>query len=76
MEEIMNAHTRLPHLIALEQISEGLHQSFTTVIQTLLKWEHNYQTRKELAKMGPHLLDDIGLTKIDVEQELKKPFWK
>lgn len=30
----------------------------------------------QLAKEGPHLIDDIGLTLRQVQGELEKPFWQ
>ena len=32
--------------------------------------------RRVLAELDDHLLEDIGLTRADVEQELKKPLWR
>ena len=32
--------------------------------------------RRVLAELDDHLLEDIGLTRADMEQELKKPLWR
>lgn len=42
-------------------------------------WDDRIRFRRELghkAKANPHLIDDIGLTKRQVETEIAKPFWK
>lgn len=38
-------------------------------------WVHNVKTRRELALMDPHLLNDIGMTELEARRELVKPFW-
>ncbi|TCN29076.1 DUF1127 domain-containing protein [Sinorhizobium americanum] len=42
-------------------------------------WNRRIHYREELARLskdGPELLDDIGLTTRQVEDELTKPFWR
>ncbi len=42
-------------------------------------WRERMRFRWELEQMSkdnPHLIDDIGLTKRQVEAELAKPFWQ
>lgn len=42
-------------------------------------WRWRVRFRWELAqkaRASPHLIDDIGLTKQQVEQEIAKPFWQ
>ena len=34
------------------------------------------RTRRRLARLDPHLLEDIGLTRDDVVRECAKPFWR
>jgi uncharacterized protein YjiS (DUF1127 family) len=31
---------------------------------------------KQMAEANPHLIDDIGLTKQEAEEEIAKPFWR
>ena len=33
------------------------------------------RTRKHLCELEPHLLRDIGITRLDAEFEANKPFW-
>jgi uncharacterized protein YjiS (DUF1127 family) len=46
---------------------------------TLEAWEGRARFRWELRRMAeanPHLIDDIGLTRRQVEAEIAKPFWQ
>jgi uncharacterized protein YjiS (DUF1127 family) len=42
-------------------------------------WAERIRVRRELEQMSkddPHLIDDIGLTRRQVEAEIAKPFWQ
>lgn len=42
-------------------------------------WSERVRLRwdlEQMAKANPHLIDDIGLTKRQVEAEIAKPFWR
>lgn len=42
-------------------------------------WRERMHFRWELARMAkgnPHLIDDIGLTRRQLEAEIAKPFWQ
>jgi len=39
-------------------------------------WSTRISDRRELANMSDRLLKDIGLTRADVYEEIKKPFWR
>ncbi|TPM34123.1 DUF1127 domain-containing protein [Mesorhizobium sp. B2-2-2] len=58
------------HLTTLRSIVESWHDR---------SWRERIRFRWELERMSkdnPHLIDDIGLTKRQVEAELAKPFWR
>ncbi len=44
--------------------------------QAVLAWETRRQTRRDLARLDPHLLADIGLTAHRADCECSKPFWR
>jgi uncharacterized protein YjiS (DUF1127 family) len=46
------------------------------VAQAVLNWETRRQTRRDLARLDPHLLQDIGLTPRLADCECQKPFWR
>ena len=33
-------------------------------------------TRRHLASLNDHMLKDIGVSRADVEYEIRKPFWQ
>ncbi|SLN35800.1 hypothetical protein ROA7450_01683 [Roseovarius albus] len=39
-------------------------------------WSLRYSTRKQLQKLSPRQLDDIGLTPREAMIEYSKPFWR
>ena len=61
-----------------------LHYSLATLRSTIATlrdrtWRERISVRWELEQMSkdnPHLIDDIGLTRRQVEAEVAKPFWQ
>jgi uncharacterized protein YjiS (DUF1127 family) len=47
-----------------------------SMIQRLNRWYINYRTRRQLARLPDAMLKDIGVSRIDAEQEASKAFWK
>jgi uncharacterized protein YjiS (DUF1127 family) len=50
-----------------------------TLRKTIAIWEERKRVRCQLEQMSkdnPHLIDDIGLTRRQVEAEIAKPFWQ
>ena len=41
-----------------------------------LIWLERSRERQHLAMLSDHMLKDIGLTRVDVEAEASKPFWR
>lgn len=55
------------------------HYSLATLRSIVAAWDERKRFRWELeqmAKDNPHLIDDIGLTRRQVEAEIAKPFWR
>lgn len=46
------------------------------VVRTFSVWRQRRRERAQLAQLDPRLLNDIGLHPSDVEQEIRKPFWR
>ena len=49
------------------------------LLSIITVWEERKRFRwelEEMAKTAPHLIEDIGLTKGDVEAEIAKRFWQ
>ena len=43
---------------------------------TLREWRGRKNGRLELARLDERILRDIGLTRVDAEYEINKPFWR
>jgi uncharacterized protein YjiS (DUF1127 family) len=55
------------------------HYGLATLRSTIATWEERKRFRWDLEQMSeanPHLIDDIGLTKRQVEAEIAKRFWQ
>ncbi len=46
------------------------------VADTVLHWETRRQTRRDLSRLDPRLLRDIGVQPALAHRECTKPFWR
>lgn len=44
--------------------------------QALAAWMARSRQRQHLAELNDHMLRDLGLSRADVQFEIKKPFWR
>ena len=74
-----------PHQAARPGTSVGLakvsrrHYSLATLRSIIATWRERIRVLRELeqlSKVSLHLIDDIGLTRQQVEAEIAKPFWR
>jgi uncharacterized protein YjiS (DUF1127 family) len=42
----------------------------------VLRWETLRRTRKDLSRLAPHMLKDIGMDRLQAHHEARKPFWR
>jgi uncharacterized protein YjiS (DUF1127 family) len=49
---------------------------FGRMLSSLLDWQSRAGERHRLATLDDHMLKDLGLTRADVEHEVRKPFWR
>lgn len=73
--------TPTTHTAQLIQLSQR--QNLPTVAQlavrfavVVTKWDARLRTRRALASLEPHLLDDVGLTSDEALREAYRPFWR
>jgi uncharacterized protein YjiS (DUF1127 family) len=45
-------------------------------IDTVTLWQARRRARRQLADLSDEMLQDIGVTRADVEREYGKPFWR
>ena len=53
--------------------------SLAALRSVVATWEERVRLRldlKQKSEDNPHLLQDIGLTRLQVEAEIAKPFWR
>lgn len=58
---------------------DGRTYGWRNPIRLLMAWDERLRFRTQLAQMAEHapeLLDDVGLSKAQVEAEMSKPFWR
>ncbi|MGB3388582.1 MAG: DUF1127 domain-containing protein [Pseudaminobacter sp.] len=62
-------------------LTKAAHRRYSraTLRGIMATWRERMRFRRELERKSrddPHLIDDIGLTKRQVEAEIAKPFWR
>lgn len=45
-------------------------------VNTVSTWSERSRQRRHLLELPEHLLRDIGVTRVEVEAEAAKPFWR
>jgi uncharacterized protein YjiS (DUF1127 family) len=55
------------------------HRGLAALQSLIGTWRERIRVRRalrQMSKANPHLIDDIGLTRQQVEAEIAKPFWQ
>lgn len=61
----------------VEKLSAPKSRSLVVEIGTgLLRWQERWRERRRLGAIDDHMLRDIGLSRADIDQEVRKPFWR
>ena len=55
---------------------ESVENVFALVTGTIKTWVRRSNDRRQLAMMNERLLNDIGLSRIDLDREIAKYFWQ
>ncbi len=69
MSEICRSGGTVP---ARRQVSFNL----STWFDVLLLWLQRWRERRRLGALSDHMLKDIGLTRADIDVEVRKTFWR
>jgi uncharacterized protein YjiS (DUF1127 family) len=51
-------------------------EALADVVTTVLSWQHRIRERNQLQLLDQRMLRDIGLTRVDIDVETRKPFWR
>lgn len=54
----------------------GVGSLAAALLQGLLCWQERSSQRRHLAGLEDRLLRDVGLSRADIDQEVRKPFWQ
>ncbi|WP_374310647.1 DUF1127 domain-containing protein [Dongia sp.] len=46
------------------------------LVAAFQEWQERYRTRRDLMRLSDYQLKDIGLNRLDAEEEFAKPFWR
>lgn len=49
---------------------------FGALVIAFQEWQERHRTRRDLMRLSDHQLKDIGLSRVDAEEEFQKPFWQ
>ncbi|MGF1799364.1 DUF1127 domain-containing protein [Vibrio gigantis] len=62
--------------------TSNTHHSFLSLLSgkkfysKLKVYLQNRRTRKRLAELSDHLLEDVGITREQANEEVRRPFWQ
>lgn len=45
------------------------------ILTKIQRWWQNYRTRQQLDQLPDHLLDDLGVTRQQADEEKRRSFW-
>jgi len=57
-------------------LTAGFVQMFKASAVLVSTWRQRSRQRSDLMVLTPRLLDDMGITEAQRQQEVNKPFWK
>ncbi len=60
----------------LEQATINRRSAILRAFDALLRWQERAAERRRLSGMEDYILRDIGLSRADIDQEVRKPFWQ
>lgn len=55
---------------------KGVGHWMITLFDRFATWSERRRQRRALEALPDHLLSDIGISRVDAEQEAHKPFWR
>lgn len=64
----MSAIVSAPKLGSFESVASQAVSFVKSTVSSVVLWEQNRRTRNTLSKLSDHELDDIGLTRGDIDE--------
>ena len=76
----MTVYTKVDHNNHLSQCLPSCEDNVINPAKRLLKtlevWIDRVRQRRQLATLDDRMLKDIGITRIEANREIAKPFWR
>ncbi|KPM61534.1 DUF1127 domain-containing protein [Pseudomonas monteilii] len=63
------------HVSSILQPAFSLNHLWHAALQRPVRWLELYRQRRELAALSDATLQDLGLSRADIQQEAERPFW-
>ena len=60
----------------LARAIRGVNAALEHTVDALLTWHERGKMRRQLLTLDDRLLRDIGITRLDAQNEADKPFWR
>jgi len=67
---------RSAHHVGHDSLATIVGHHLNHVLDTVAEWHQRAVSRRELAQLDDRMLQDIGVSNVDVEREISKPFWR
>ncbi|MBT3360580.1 MAG: DUF1127 domain-containing protein [Rhodospirillales bacterium] len=67
---------RQTHAAPRSTVLHRLQADFRRLADTVAEWRRRRRSRLYLARMSDFELHDLGLSRIDADQEAEQPFWR
>ena len=75
----MTAESLSHPCVATERTAPSIGKSLTGtvvwVLDLLVSWNERQRMRRRLEAMPDYMLRDMGISRVEVEREARKPFW-
>ena len=72
----MSMALRSTHHVGHDSLATVIGYRLNMVFNTITEWHQRAVSRRELAQLDERMLQDIGVSNVDVEREVSKPFWR
>ncbi|HDS1747908.1 MULTISPECIES: DUF1127 domain-containing protein [Pseudomonas] len=63
------------HVSSIQHPAFSLSHLWHAALQRPARWLELYRQRRELASLSDATLQDLGLSRADIQQEAERPFW-
>ena len=73
--QIVESDMQAPAKLALAHSARGI-GLVARLFDRIYMWRNRARQRRHLAELDDRLLRDIGLSRVEVQHEISRPFWR